>query len=103
MTASKIRVIALLGLFLTASAAGAFAFTGQKLAVEAKIGIKQARAIALKACPGKIVAEELEKEKGGSGLRYSFDIQHGKATQEVGVDARTGAVLENSPEGPNPD
>jgi uncharacterized membrane protein YkoI len=103
MTATKMHVIALLGLFLMASAANAFAFKGQKFAGEAKIDIKQARAIALKACPGKIVAEELEKEKGGSGLRYSFDIQHGKATQEVGVDARTGNVLENAPEGPNAD
>ena len=63
----------------------------------------EARLIALKAHPGKITDEELEKEKGGSGLRYSFDIRHGKVTQEVGVDARTGKVLENAPEGPNPD
>ncbi len=103
MIASRMLVMGSLGMFLMAPAVGAFAFTGQKLSVEAKIGIKQARAIALKACPGKIVAEELEKEKGGSGLRYSFDIQHGKTTQEVGVDARTGVVLENSTEGPNAD
>ncbi len=42
-------------------------------------------------------------EKGGSGLRYSFDIRHGKVTQEVGVDAKTGKLLENAPEGPNAD
>ena len=47
--------------------------------------------------------EELEREKGGSGLRYSFDIRHGSITQEVGVDAQTGKVLENKKEGPNPD
>lgn len=47
--------------------------------------------------------EELEKEAGGSGLRYSFDIKTQKGTQEVGVDARTGAILENKAEGPNPD
>ena len=103
MTASKKHIMALLGLFLMASAVNAFAFTGQKFAGEAKISMKQARAIALKAHPGKITDEELEKEKGGSGLRYSFDIQHGKVTQEVGVDARTGDVLENVPEGPNAD
>ena len=75
----------------------------RQLAGEAKISLEQAREIALKAHPGKITVEELEKEKGGSGLRYSFDIRHGKVTQEVGVDARTGKLLENAPEGPNAD
>ena len=88
---------------LPALVAPALAYTGQKLAGEAKIGIEQARAIALKAHPGRITDEELEREGGGSGLRYSFDIKAGGATQEVGVDARTGKVLENAPEGPHPD
>jgi uncharacterized membrane protein YkoI len=103
MTASKKHVMALLGLFLMAFAANAYAYTGQELAGKAKISLEQARAIALKAHPGKITDEELEREKGGSGLRYSFDIRHGKVTQEVGVDARTGKLLENAPEGPNAD
>lgn len=88
---------------LLALATPALAYTGQKLAGEAKISIDEARAIALKAHPGKITDEELEREGRGSGLRYSFDIKGGGATQEVGVDARTGKVLENNPEGPNPD
>lgn len=92
-----------LGLFMMASAANAFAYTGQELAGEAKISLEQARVIALKAHPGKITDAELEREKGGSGLRYSFDIRVGKVTQEVGVDARTGKLLENIPEGPNAD
>ncbi len=79
------------------------AYTGQELGKDARITIKEARAIALKAHPGKITDEELEKENGGSGLRYSFDIKHGKTTHEVGVDALTGKVLENAPEGANPD
>ncbi len=103
MTASKKHVMSLLGLVLTVAAANAFAYTGQKFAGEAKISMEQARVIALKAHPGKITDEELEQEKGGSGLRYSFDIKHGKVTQEVGVDAKTGKVLENAPEGPNAD
>jgi uncharacterized membrane protein YkoI len=57
----------------------------------------------LKARPGTITDEELEKEKGGSGLRYSFDVKNGKVTYEVGVDAQTGRVLENSKEGRHPD
>ena len=78
-------------------------YAGHELAGKAKITIEQARAIALKAHAGNITDEELEKEKGGGGLRYSFDIRHGKVTQEVGVDAVTGKVLENAPEGPNAD
>ena len=103
MKASKKYVIALFGLFLMASAANSYAYTGQNLASKAKISLEQARIIALKAHPGKIADEELELEKGGSGLRYSFVIRHGKVAQEVGVDARTGKLLENTPEGPNPD
>ena len=81
----------------------ALAYKGQELAKEAKINIDEARAIALAARPGKIADEELEKEKGGSGLRYSFDIKQGGVTHEVGVDANTSRVLENKVEGPNPD
>ena len=81
----------------------AMAYTGQELSKQAKVSIAEARAIALKAHPGKITDEELEKEKGGTGLRYSFDIKRGGVTQEVGVDAQTGKVLENKKEGPHPD
>lgn len=88
---------------LLGNAAGALAFTGQKYAKEAKITLTQARQIALKAFPGKITDEELEREKGGSGLRYSFDIRSGRTTQEVGVDAKTAQLLENAPEGPGAD
>ena len=90
-------------LTLTGLASGAHAYTGEKLAREAKLTIKEARVIALKARPGKITDGELEKEKGGSGLRFSFDIKAGGTTYEVGVDARTGKVLENGLEGKNPD
>jgi uncharacterized membrane protein YkoI len=81
----------------------AYAYTGQELAPSAKVSIEQARTIALKTAPGKITDEELEKEPGGSGLRYSFDIKRGAKTYEVGVDAQTGAVLEHKAEGPHPD
>ena len=81
----------------------AMAYPGEELAKDAKLGIQAARDLALKARPGKIVDEELEKEKGGSGLRYSFDIKVGNKTYEVGVDAVTGKVLENRREGKHPD
>jgi uncharacterized membrane protein YkoI len=79
------------------------AYTGEKLAKGAKVSIEQARAIALQTRAGAITDEELEREKGGSGLRYSFDIKSGGAVYEVGVDAQTGKVLENKKEGPHPD
>jgi uncharacterized membrane protein YkoI len=81
----------------------AMAYTGEELAKDAKISIQAARDIALNARPGKITDEELEKERGGSGLRYSFDIKAGSRTYEVGVDAVTGKVLENKREGKHPD
>ncbi|MEY2168201.1 MULTISPECIES: PepSY domain-containing protein [unclassified Rhodanobacter] len=70
--------------------------TPAQLAAQAKISMTQARKIALQAVPGQVVKQELEKEAGGSGLRYSFDIKSGKDTREVGVDAKTGKLLENS-------
>lgn len=81
----------------------ASAYTGQELSSQARISIEQARAVALKAVPGKITDEELEKEGGGTGLRYSFDIRRGGTIYEVGVDARTGVVLEHKAEGPHRD
>jgi len=82
---------------------GALAYSGEELAGKTKITLDEARSIALKARPGTITDEELEKEKGGSGLRYSFDVKSGRVTYEVGVDALTGSVLEDAKEGPNPD
>jgi uncharacterized membrane protein YkoI len=86
------------GLAATAAIAAAPHYTGQELAGQAKITLAQARAIALKARPGTVIDQELEKEAGGSGLRYAFDVKAGKTTYEVGVDAATGKVLENGAE-----
>ena len=80
------------------------AFKGAELMPMAKVTLATASATALKARPGTITDSELEKEKGGSGLRYSFDITGAAAKKfEVGVDAKTGKVLENKAEGKNPD
>lgn len=76
------------------------AFTGERYSKQAKISLEQARMIARKELPGgKIISEELEKEHGGSGLRYSFDVKQNGKVHEIGVDAKTGKVLENSLEG----
>jgi fumarylacetoacetate (FAA) hydrolase family protein len=79
----------------------AFAYTGEELAKNAKLTMQQATAIAQKARPGTITDKELERE--GGGLRYSFDVKAKGHTYEVGVDAMTGKVLENSAEGKKPD
>ncbi len=92
-----------LGVIALSAAVPARAYMGENLAKSATVSLKQARQIALSAHPGVIVDQELEKEPGGRGLRYSFDVRAGKVTQEVGVDAMTGHVLENQPEGAHPD
>lgn len=89
---------------LSAATVSAYAYTGSQYAHGARISMARARTIALEAMPGgKIVGEELEPERGGSGLRYSFDVKYKGLTYEVGIDAATGKVLEKAAEGTNPD
>jgi uncharacterized membrane protein YkoI len=90
-------------LIATLSTGTAFALDGEKYLRDASVAPAEARETALKTYPGKIVSEELEKESGGSGLRYSFVIRHETVKHEVGIDAKTGAVLENSIEGKDSD
>jgi len=101
----KIAILAATALLAATGAAAALPkhFAGAELLPMAKVSLAQARKAALRAHPGVITDQELEKEGGGTGLRYSFDIQNKGKTFEVGVDARTGKVLENKTEGPNPD
>jgi uncharacterized membrane protein YkoI len=62
-----------------------------------RVSMGQARAMALKLAPGKIISSEYEKE--GGIWRYSFDIQQRGNVQEIGIDGRTGKVVENKSEG----
>ena len=91
------------GLMLAAPLLSAQTRPAAELAAQASISLQQARATALKAFPGKIIKQELEHEQGGSGLRYSFDIRHGKLVHEVSVDAKTGKLLESSDDCNNSD
>jgi len=95
---NKSRFIPLaIGATVLAGTTLAFAsYPGQLLAGQAHVSLAQARSIAASAAHGAIVAQELEKESGGSGLRYSFEVKSATGLREVGVDAKTGAVLENS-------
>jgi hypothetical protein len=70
MKATTPRAVGLFLLTVTvlAAAGPATAYTGQELAGDAKITIDQARAIALKAHPGRIMDEELEREDGGTAF-----------------------------------
>ena len=86
-----------------AAAADTGHFAGSNLLPLAKISLAKARSTALAVRKGQITDQELEKERGGTGLRYSFDIKSKGKTFEVGVDARTGKVLENDAEGPDAD
>ena len=87
------------GLLATAAfGAMAMILPNNASANDAKITMQQAQAIALKAAPGKIVQKEYEKEDGS--WRYSFDIRQGNRIHEIGVDAMTGKIVEDSYEQP---
>ncbi len=102
-TVNKLRNITLaagMAALGTAGIAMAASFPGSQLSSQAKFSLAQARFIALHTVGGTIVSQELEKEHGGSGLRYSFDIKTAGVLREVGIDAKTGALLENSADNP---
>lgn len=99
----NLNLLLALTVFVPGLVGSAFAYSGENLAKTAKVSLQQAVDIALTARSGKITDKELEREKGGSGLRYSFDILSKGITYEVGVDAQTGTVLENVREGAHPD
>jgi uncharacterized membrane protein YkoI len=88
----KLIIASLAALLVSGSAT---AGTGTK--PKPKVSMKHARAMALKLAPGRIISSEYEKE--GGVWRYSFDIQQKGHIQEIGIDAMTGKVVENSNEG----
>lgn len=99
---SKTAVELALGLSLAASF-GVSAQSSQSKSTDqaqasAKITVQQARETALKAAKGgKVVDQEFEKENGA--WRYSFDIRQGNRIHEIGVDAESGKIVEDSWEG----
>ncbi|GAC1657190.1 MAG: hypothetical protein NVS9B12_09170 [Vulcanimicrobiaceae bacterium] len=101
MQMKSIVATLVIGIGLCMPAAAQTTFPGSQLAKFANVTLAQARMTALKTVHGTIVGQELERE--AHGLRYSFDIKVGNKTYEVGVDAKTGKVIQNSIEGKNPD
>ena len=88
---------------VTVAIGGALVLTGGVATAAGKVpkprlSMASARAIALKRAPGRIKDAEYEFEKGG--WRYSFDIAQGKRIHEIGVDAMTGRIVEDSFEAP---
>jgi uncharacterized membrane protein YkoI len=71
--------------------------TASTNAPKPRIAMAQARAMALKLAPGNIISSEYENE--GGIWRYSFDIQQKGNVQEIGIDGRTGKIVENKSEG----
>ncbi len=95
---SKLHRLAALGLALAATGGVAQAAAHRPAArPAARITMAAARAIALRAAPGRVISGEYERE--GGGWRYSFDIQQRGHVQEIGVDANSGRIVENKSEG----
>ncbi len=65
----------------------------KKLAKEAKITKEEAKKIALKRVPGKVVESEIDKEKGKVVWEFEIKTKEGKVF-EVAVDAKTGDIVE---------
>ena len=66
---------------------------GHELLKHARIAPEQARTIALKAHPGQVTDQALEKAPNGSGYLYSFTIKDASGVSQVAVDANSGKVL----------
>ena len=89
-----IASVVLAGSVMTVAVGATQTLPGSQFLPQTKVSLQQARQTALAKEHGTIVAQELEKENGT--LRYSFDVKIGKVVHEVGVDAVTGKVIEDS-------
>ena len=92
-TLSQSALLAILAAFASSAISG-----NPPASSTSGISLEQARAIALKAAPGKIVKEEREEEDGA--LRFSFDIRQGGKIHEIGVAVATGKIVEDKFEEP---
>ncbi|MBI2801123.1 MAG: PepSY domain-containing protein [Gammaproteobacteria bacterium] len=86
-----IRALVLVGIAALSTTVSA---VNAKANPPAKLSIKQAQSIALDIAPGVVVDAEYEQESGA--WRYSFDIRQGQRIHEIGVDANSGKIVEDS-------
>jgi uncharacterized membrane protein YkoI len=82
---------------LTGSASAEAPLKRHELLKHARIALEQARATALKAHPGQVTDEALERAPNGSGYLYSFTIKGPTGVSQVAVDANSGKLLPNVP------
>lgn len=66
-----------------------------KASHQAKVSLEEARRHALEKVPGKVIAEELEKEHGRWIYSFEIEADGGKADEikEVNIDADSGEVV----------
>ena len=88
----------MLALFLGGTPGFADAALAAPGAPHVKLSMDQARTMALNVVPGSIIHSELEKENGA--WRFSFDIELNGEMHEVGIDADSGQIVENSSASP---
>ena len=84
------RTLMLMAAGLALASGPALASTHAAKAPAAKVSMTQARAIALKADPGKVTKAKFEKV--GTG-RYDFAIKSKAGVKQVRVDAQTGKIV----------
>ena len=99
MTRCKLLVPAAICAVLIGGAGFVSAYTGEELAKYAKVTFPEARAIALKAFPGK-TRRGVEKEKGGSGTL--FDIKNGGMTSKSVSTPRPASCWRTAPKAHKP-
>ncbi len=95
---SRLLITAFAVLLSSSAAAASTAppLKGSELLPQARVSLRAAQKAALAKEHGVVIGQELEKEKQGNGLVYTFDIKLGKVVHEVNVDAKTGAIVEDT-------
>ena len=100
---AKIAIAAMLGLPVAASAGRPLPGSGQDEDTQEielasppvpAVSETQARKIAMTVAKGPISASEYEKEDGA--WRWSFDVRENGRIHEIGIDAMTGRIVEDS-------
>jgi len=93
---ARSAVVGLAAAALAGSASADTQLKGHELLKHARISPEQARSTALKAHPGQVTDEALERAPNGAGYLYSFTIKGPSGVAQVAVDASSGKVVPNA-------